>query len=212
MAPGVSRRADAPGCLALPLAAARWRRVRPAAAAAGRANLSWSHSTPGGVLRLRCVLDAPIGDAPDVVREVTSGLAGAMAAPGLVVGVVGVVPGEEPVLLALAPRRDVVAPLIVETLTAGEAHRRRRIWIGLAPGTYLATAVDPYVPFRGDADEVADLVGGGRAAYAICVGATTGSGRFRVALEAYGRRSELRKLLRTARSGRADGSRRAADR
>jgi hypothetical protein len=51
--------------------------------------------------------------------------------------VVGVVAGEEPRLVAFAPRRDPVAGTFRDTLLAGESHRLPHLWLALEPGRFL---------------------------------------------------------------------------
>ncbi len=197
------------GCLALPVAA--WRR-RAARGAADRVTVEWRRSGAGGVLWVRCRVETPRDSAAAVVHEASARLAGVVASAGLTVGVVGVVPGEEPVLHALAPTRDLVAPLVQETLTAGAAHRRTRLLVGLHPGSYLATVDAPYQSFDGGTEELAALLGPGRAAYAIAVRADADGERLRIEVAAYGLRPELRRLVSLARKGRPEGSRGAAAR
>jgi len=210
VASAVRRGRAASGCLGLLVGA--FRRRRAGSAIVEGVEVSWSRSLSGQSVALGCAIDAPQEHAAGLVREVTARLAEVLASRGLAVGVVGVVRDEEPVLLALAPRRDVVAPLVQETLSAGAAHRRKRVWLGLDPGTYLATVVDPYRPFAGGGEEIANLVARGRARYAIAVEAATGGGRVRIAVVGYGARSELRRLVSLARRPRSVESGRAAAR
>ncbi len=208
MASRVNPSASPAGCLALPVTA--WRRRRARRDGAGRATVEWRRSRFGGALSVRCRVETPRGSAATVVREASARLAAVVSSAGLTVGVVGVVPGEEPVLHALAPRRDLVAPLVQETLTAGAAHRRTRLLVGLHAGSYLATVVDPYRSFDGGAEEIAALLGPGRASYVIAVRADADGERLRIEIAAYGRRPELRRLVSLARKGRAEASRGAA--
>jgi len=164
------------------------------------------------VIRLRCTVAAPRARAPEVLDAVTSRLTEVLASIGLTIGAVGVVPGEEPVLGALAPKRDLVAPRIRDALGAGEQRRRPHVWLTLSAGTYLATVVDPYRPFNGDAEEVAKVLGSGRVLHALSCGLTAGAAGVRIVIDAYARRSDLRKLLSLARKASPDGSERSAAR
>jgi hypothetical protein len=83
------------------------------------------------------------------VVEALAGAAGEAAETiGLDVGVVGIVDGEEPLLMALRPRQGDVADRFARILLTGESHRHASLWLLLTPGAYLAEAVDPFQPFR----------------------------------------------------------------
>ncbi len=144
--------------------------------------------------------------AAETLDVVAAGLGRIIASIGLTVGAVGVVPAEEPVLTAFAPRLDLVAPRIREALGRGGAHRRRHLWLLLPKGTYLASVVDPLLPFEGSSGELAGLVRTGLVAHAFSGEMKGEAAGVRLELDAYARRSDLKKLLSLFRSGVADGA------
>ena len=77
------------------------------------------------IIRLCCTIEAPRARAGEALDVITAQLAGIIASIGLTVGVVGVVAGEEPVLTAFAPMRDLIAPRIRDALGGGTAHSRQ---------------------------------------------------------------------------------------
>jgi len=88
---------------------------------AGRILVSWSRSNLDKIIRLCCTIEAPRARAGEALDVITAQLAGIIASIGLTVGVVGVVAGEEPVLTAFAPMRDLIAPRIRDALGGGTA-------------------------------------------------------------------------------------------
>jgi len=184
--------------------------------AAGGAGLpegrSWSRRRVGELTALTLTVKAPWSRAAETIGAVTVRVTDALLSAGATVGIVGVVQGEEPVLVALAARRDLVAPRVRDALGEGETHRRRNLWLPLAPATYLATCVDPYRPFAGDDDEIAAIVASGSAPLVISTRAAADRAGLRIEIVGYGRRSGLRAFLSAARKGREAGSGRAAAR
>jgi hypothetical protein len=157
-----------------------------------------------GIIRLCCTVQAPRELVGQVLDAVTAQLAEIIASIGLTVGIVGVVPGEEPVLTAFAPRRDLVAPRIRDALGGRAAHWRRHVWLTMPDGTYLASVVDPYLPLEGSAEEVAGMVRNGLIAHAFSGQLKGEPAGARLELDAYIRRKDLRKLLSLVRSGAAE--------
>jgi hypothetical protein len=144
--------------------------------------------------------------AAEALEVVTARFGQVITSIGLTVGTVGVVPGEEPVLTAFAPRLDLVAPRIRDALGGGRAHRRRYLWLPLPDGTYLASVVDPFLPFEGSAEEVAGLVRAGLVAHAFSGQMKVEPAGVRLELDVYARRSDLKKLLSLVRSGVEEGA------
>ncbi len=164
-------------------------------------SVSWQRIAVGAVTGVRFEIDAPRGRAGGLAQALAALVAEGAASIGLTVGWVGVVAGEEPVLVALAPQRDLVAPRFRDALTSGAAHRRPNVWLTLAPGTYLASVVDPLRPFSGSHAEVLALVRGGGARHALASGLTAGPEGVRITLALYAPRPELIRLLSLARKG-----------
>ena len=154
-----------------------------------------------GVNVLVTEIDSPLSRAGELVEALAAVAADGAASIGLTVGWVGVVAGEEPVLVALAPARDLVAPRFRDALAAGQAHRRPTVWLTLRPGRYLASVVDPYRPFGGGREEVAAIVRGAGAVHALTSRLGPGPAGVRISLALYAARPELRRLLRMARNG-----------
>jgi len=115
------------------------------------------------------------------------------------VGCIGIVPGEEPVLVALAPRRDPVAERARGVLSSVPPHRYPQLWVTLPPGTYLAQVVEPAVPFEFDESRLLDLLRAGAIAHAVRFEIATGVVSERLRLVVYAPRRELRPLVAIAR-------------
>jgi len=181
-----------------------WRQRRAKRLGAGRILVSWSRSNLDKIIRLCCTIEAPRARAGEALDVITAQLAGIIASIGMTVGVVGVVAGEEPVLTAFAPMRDLIAPRIRDALGGGTAHLRRHLWLTLPGGTYLASVVNPYLPFEGSAEEVAGLLRAGLVAQAFSGRMKVGPAGARFELDAYARRPDLRKLLSLVRNDPAE--------
>ena len=177
------------------------RAVWPRRRRTGGAHVSWSRREAGGVVRLACEIEVPPRQAVEVRDAVAAAVAEAVAGLGLVIGSVGIVPDEEPLLVALAPRRDIVAPRFRDELAIRSGRPEAHLWLALAPGTYLASVVSPYRAFSDREGDVAAFVRNGKAACALRSECTRTSRGVRLALEVYSPRSELRKLLSLARKG-----------
>ncbi len=164
-------------------------------------SVSWRRTALGAVSGVRFEIEAPLARAGELAETLAAIVAEGSASIGFTVGWVGVVAGEAPVLVALAPRRDLVAPRFRDALLSGAAHRRPNLWLTLAPGTYLASVVDPMRPFSGGHGEVLALVRGGLSRHALASGLTTGPAGVRITLALYAPREELIRLLSLARKG-----------
>jgi len=164
-------------------------------------SVSWQRTALGAVSGVRFEIAAPLDRAGELAQVLAALVAEGAASIGLTLGWVGVVAGEEPVLVALAPRRDLVAPRFRDALTSGAAHRRPNLWLTLAPGTYLASVVDPLRPFSGGHAEILSLVRAGGARHALASGLTAGPAGVRITLALYAPRPELTRLLSLARKG-----------
>ncbi len=158
----------------------------------------------GGFAVLHCELDVPASRMGEVVSFVGGAVGEAASWLGRTVGCVGVVGGEEPVLVALSPARDVVAERVRETLERGEAHRWPQLYLTLEAGRYLAQVVDPYVPFRGTEAEILGILRSGRTAHALRTEVRPRLAGLTIVLTVYTRRPELRRLFTLARRVLAD--------
>ena len=152
----------------------------------------------GPVASVRCEILAPTGRTAGLLEAAGAAVAEGAAWLGLTVGVVGIVPGDEPLLLALAPKRDVVASRFREALASG-THRLPMLWLALTRGTYLASVVDPYEAFAGSEADALAIVGAGQARHALRCSLTVDADGARLALELYGSRADLRSLLSLGR-------------
>jgi hypothetical protein len=163
--------------------------------------LAIARTSFGELGRVRCELDVPGRRLAEIVDALSGVVAEAAATLALTVGCVGVVPEEEPVLVALAPRRDLVAGRVRWALGAGDAHRFPQLWLTLPRGTYLATVVDPYVPFSADEGVILGLLRQGRVAHALLTEVFPGPVSVRIVLSLYAPRRVLTTLFSTARRG-----------
>lgn len=59
------------------------------------------------------------------------------------VGVVGLLPEEEPVLVSYAGKRDLIAQRFLTSTVENPTHTFPQLWLLLSPGVFLAQAVDP---------------------------------------------------------------------
>jgi hypothetical protein len=158
----------------------------------------------GELTRLRCELDVPLDRLVEMAKAISGVVAEGASLIGRTVGCVGLVPGEEPVLVALAPRRDVIAARVRAALETGEAHRHPELWLTLPPGAYLGKVVDPYAPFDGGEGAILELLRERGVRHALLAELFTGPVSARVVLTLYASRPDLRKLLTLARSVLAD--------
>jgi len=158
----------------------------------------------GEVASLRCELDVPLRRLAEVARAISGLVAEGASRVGRTVGCIGIVREEEPVLVALAPRRDVVAARVRTSLASGEAHRHPELWLTLPPGVYLGKVVDPYAPFAGDEDCILMLLRERGVGHALLTEVLPGVASARIVLTLYATRPDLRKLLTLARSSLAD--------
>ena len=159
-----------------------------------------SRASFGELARVRCELDVPGGRLAEIAEALSGVVAEAAATLALTVGCVGIVPGEEPVLVALAPQRDLVAGRVRWALTAGDAHRFPQLWLALPPGTYLAQVVDPYAPFSAGEGVILGLLRQGRVAHALLTEVFPGPVSVRIVLSLYASRPFLRTLFSMARN------------
>jgi hypothetical protein len=181
-----------------------WRRR---AAARRRGNALTVRVTRGhaaGVSHVRCEIGAPTHRLGEVATAIGGAVGECAHAVGRTVGCVGIVSGEEPVLVALAPTRDVVAERVRETLERGQAHRSPELWLTLPAGRYLAQVIDPYSPFSGDQATVSALVGSEKAEQALRADIVGNGIALTITLTLYARRAALTKLFTLARSVLAD--------
>jgi hypothetical protein len=153
---------------------------------------------------LRCELDVPLRRLAEVARAISGVVGEGASLVGRTVGCVGIVPGEEPVLVALAPRRDVIAARVRAALESGEAHRHPELWLTLPSGAYLGKVVEPYAPFDGGESAILELLRERGVGHALLAELSTGPASAKVVLTLYASRPDLRKLLTLARSALAD--------
>jgi hypothetical protein len=158
----------------------------------------------GELARLRCEIDVPVSRLREVAAAISGLVAEGASRSGRTVGCVGIVAGEEPVLVALAPRRDVVAARILAALRMGEAHRRPELWLTLPPGTYLGSVVDPCAPFEAGEATILGMLRDRGVGHALLSEVLVGPANVRIVLTLYAPRPDLRTLFTLARSELAD--------
>jgi hypothetical protein len=181
-----------------------WRQYRALRRRGDRVLLAFGRMAFGDLGRLRCELDVPSSRLPEIVEALSGVVAEAAATVGLTLGCVGVVPDEEPVLVALAPQRDLVARRVRGTLGAGEAHRHPQLWLTLRHGTYLAQVVDPYLPFKASEAAILALLRGERVAHVLLTEVVPGPVSTLIALSLYAPRPVLRAFFTMARRALGD--------
>ncbi len=179
-------------------AMAAWRRRKEVRGRGDRIAHHLERTHLGGFERLRCELDVPASRVGETLEAASGLVAEGAAAIALTVGCVGIVPGEEPVLVALAPHRDLVARRVLGTLAADEGHRHPQLFLALTPGTYLARVVDPYAPFSADERSILAMLRGGGVAHALLTEISPERTGTRLALTVYARRPMLRTFLNIA--------------
>lgn len=153
---------------------------------------------------MRCELDVPMSRFAEVARTVSGAVAEGASRIDRTVGCVGIVPGEEPVLVALAPRRDVVAARVLAALSGGAAHRRPELWLTLPPGAYLGNVVDPYAPFEAGEAAILGMLRDRGVGHALLAEVLVGPANVRIVLTLYAPLPDLKKLFTLARRALAE--------
>lgn len=128
------------------------------------------------------------------------------------IGWVGLQPGEPPVLLAMAPRRDLVAARVAAAMTGGRLAAMSHLWLGLAPGVFLGHVVNPDRCLAVDLSEVRAGLVSGAVAFAMLVAAQRGRRMVSYSVHVAGRAGTLRWIVHRARgvfSARPDRARTA---
>jgi hypothetical protein len=195
------------GCLALatvPLLAVAapivvWRRRVAVRRRGNLLILSIRRRSFGKLERMECGLDSPLPRFGELVEAISGAVAEGASWAGRTVGCVGIVPGDEPVLVALAPGRDVVAARVRGTLDRGEAHRFPELWLTLPRGRYLAQLVNPYAVFAGDEASILALLRQREVGLVLRMEVVPGVASSRIVLTLYAPRPDLRKLFTLAR-------------
>jgi len=162
--------------------------------------VGWRRRRDDGLLSVAFEIDVPAPRWAEVTDALAGAIAEAAAATGATLGCVGIVDGEEPILIALAPRRDVVGEHATVVLASRPPHRHAQLWLTLPPGAYLAGLIDPYVPFRLRRDWLAGVLGSGAAGSAVAFEVAEVGVSTRVAVEVYAAPPDLRRFLSLARS------------
>ena len=177
-----------PGCgpalvamLAAPAIAARRRRARRRRGTSLRvAVVGTGWAGPARWLRAR--FDVPEERVAEFARCLAGAVADVLAHAEATVGLVRLPAGEEPVLAALAARRDVIAERFFRESVAAQRHLTAAIWLPLGRGLALAELIGPEGQFGDGAQALAELVAGGRARGAL---------RVDIVADAHTRRFEL---------------------
>lgn len=123
---------------------------------------------------LRCCMSL----AADLAGEVSGSAAGTVdskvgrsgtGAGAGSVGWVGLPPGEPPLLLAMAPRRDLIAARVAAVMAGGRLAAMSHLWLALAPGVFLGQIVDPDRYLEADLSEVRVGLASGAVHFAVLV-------------------------------------------
>jgi len=165
-----------------------------------RIRLTLRRCSHGPVSCLRAVLEVPRIRFAEVARGLATAVAEVASREAATVGCVGIVPGEEPILVALAARRELVADHLLRTLSAGAAHRHPHLWLALPQGIHLASCVDPTVPFAPDDAAVGRLLATGTVRHALLVEVVPAGRDARVELVLYTRSGAAGRLLAVGRA------------
>jgi hypothetical protein len=147
---------------------------------------------------LSCRIAVPNPRWSESVRALATAIAGALADVGATVGCIGLVPDEEPFLVALAPRRDLVAARVEAVLGWTGAHRRPHVWVTLPRGAYLASVIASAAPFIGREPEIVELLACGRIVHALRTEVVAGRRATTVRLELWAQRRAVRGLVASA--------------
>jgi hypothetical protein len=174
-------------------------RSRAQGAAVRAAHVATARGRHGDVVAFHASLDVPRESDAAAVRALALTVAERAVAIGSTVGCVSLVPGEEPGLVARAPRLDLVASAYANALLSGESHLAPQLWVTLAAGRYLAEAVDPFTPFIFDEDAVIGLVDAGLVRDALWSVVRRSRRGARIELALYSSLRGVREALRTAR-------------
>lgn len=158
-----------------------------------------SRMRSSGIPGLAVRVDSPWHRLDEVAVALARAAAEVAAGLGLHVGVATGPDGEEPALFTLAPRRDLVADRFRRDLLAGPAHAHPSLWLALAPGTFLATVVDPFTPAAMTGARAADAVAGGRCGLAAAVRRSDRADSVLIRVEIYGSAGRVREVSRLSR-------------
>ena len=120
-----------------------------------------------GLVVMRAALVLPRDREVEVVRALALAVGTRAVEIGRTIGCVAVPDGEEPVLVARAPRLDRIADAYARAMLSGGSHRVPQLWLALSPGRYLAEAVDPYAPLQFSDDVAIGLLRSGLASDAL---------------------------------------------
>jgi hypothetical protein len=120
-----------------------------------------------GLCACTCRITVPDRRWGESVRALATAIADALAEIGATVGCVGLVPDEAPVLLALAPRRDLLAARLEAALVGTGAHAYPHLWLTLARDAYLASVIHPALPDHGREPEIVALLAASRIGHAL---------------------------------------------
>lgn len=104
----------------------------------------WAHGVSGSLSWFGFELQVPYPQLASVARQLAGFLGLFWQSAEGAVGVVGLLPEEEPVLASYAPRRDLIAQRFLTGTVENPTHTFPQLWLLLSPGVFLAQAVDPH--------------------------------------------------------------------
>jgi hypothetical protein len=178
-------------------------------AAAGRAlrrrcrgdalRLTLHHRRRNGVSVVLAELAAPLGRTGELAAAVATVAGDVAVRCGRTVGTVGIAPDEEPLLVARAPRRDLVAEAFERALLTHSARLSPVLWVALERSHYLAEVAPPYTPYQFDEQALLGHVSGGTVRLAVLVSPSWDAAEWRLRLTVYGFSPDVRAALSAAR-------------
>lgn len=102
-----------------------------------------AHGVAGFLCWFGFELQVPYAELASVARKLAGFLGLFWQGGEGSVGVVGLLPEEEPVLVSYARRRDLIAHRFLTANVENHTHTFPQLWLLLPPGVFLAQALDP---------------------------------------------------------------------
>lgn len=126
-----------------------------------------THGVSGSWCWFGFELQVPYRELASVARKLAGFLGFFWQGRAGAVGVVALLPEEEPVLLSYAPQRDLIAQRFLTSTVENPTHTFPQLWLLLSPGVFLAQAVDPHRNPEVSPDALLSLVASGLVAQAL---------------------------------------------
>ncbi len=126
-----------------------------------------AHGVSGALCWFGFELQVPYAELAAVARKLAGFLGLFWQGGGGAVGLVGLLPEEEPVLTSYAPRQDLIAHRFLSSTVENPTHTFPQLWLLLSPGVFLAQAVDPHRKPEVSVEALLSLVASGLAGQAL---------------------------------------------